>query len=183
MSNPLFDASILCQDILAQMPAGYEMRPLALEDYEKGYLTCLEQLAKVGPVTREQFIAQFTRMHRQGCSLVLVIEDVRSHTIVATGTLVIEQKFLRGCSSAGHIEDIVVDAQQRGTGFGARIIKQLMHMATVLGCYKVLLNCEERVIGFYERCGLSPCGVQMKRYLKGDKAQSFEACEASKPAS
>ncbi|KAI8052293.1 acyl-CoA N-acyltransferase [Syncephalis plumigaleata] len=147
------------------MPTGYEMRPLSVDDYEKGYLTCLEQLAEVGPITREQFT--FTKMRNQDCSLIIVIEDVRTHTIVATGTLVIEQKFLRGCSSAGHIEDIVVDAQQRGTGFGAR-------------CYKVLLNCEEHNVGFYERCGLSLCSVQMKRYIKKDKVQMYEVCTASK---
>ncbi|KAI9593507.1 acyl-CoA N-acyltransferase [Syncephalis fuscata] len=179
--SSLFDASILCADILAQMPTGFEMRPLAVEDYDKGYLVCLEQLAEVGKVTREQFTAQFNLMRRHGSTLVIVIEDVRIHKIVATGTLVIEQKFLRGCSSAGHIEDIVVDAQQRGTGFGARIIKQLTHMATVLGCYKLLLNCAEHNVGFYERCGLSLSSVQMKRYLKKDEALLSDIETTAKP--
>jgi hypothetical protein len=56
-------------------------------------------------------------------------------------------------------------------------------MATALGCYKVLLNCEEHNVGFYERCGLSLCSVQMKRYLKKDKVQTFEICTAPKSES
>jgi glucosamine-phosphate N-acetyltransferase len=59
-------------------------------------------------------------MQRQQCSYVTVIEDTRRARIVASGTLVVEYKFLRGCSHAGHIEDVVVDSEQRGTGLGAR---------------------------------------------------------------
>ena len=39
---------------------------------------------------------------------------------MATGTLLVELKFHRGCGSVGHIEDVVVDAAHRGSKLGLR---------------------------------------------------------------
>ncbi|RKP09649.1 glucosamine 6-phosphate N-acetyltransferase, partial [Thamnocephalis sphaerospora] len=160
----MFEASLLGTAVLSRLPDGYHMRPLSADDYDKGYLACLEQLATVGDVSRRQFADQFELMRRQGSSYVVVIEDTRTQRIVASGTLVVEYKFLRGCAHAGHIEDIVVDSQQRGTGLGVRMIEQLKALASTLGCYKLILNCSERNAGFYERCGLRRHDIQMKLY-------------------
>ncbi len=59
---------------------------------------------------------------------VCVIEEEATRRIVASGTLVVEQKFIRQCGKVqplfdclrkvGHIEDIVVHDSQRGKNFG-----------------------------------------------------------------
>jgi glucosamine-phosphate N-acetyltransferase len=46
------------------------------------------------------------------------VEIEEGGRIIATGTLLLERKFARGCGLCGHIEDIVVDAGQRGKGMG-----------------------------------------------------------------
>ena len=53
-------------------------------------------------------------------SIVVGIADRTSGTIIATGTLLVELKFYRGCGCVGHIEDVVVDAAYRGAGLGLR---------------------------------------------------------------
>jgi hypothetical protein len=52
-----FSASLLSSEI--PVPDGYQMRPLAAADFEKGYLDCLAQLTTVGNVTRAQFTGEF----------------------------------------------------------------------------------------------------------------------------
>ena len=40
---------------------------------------------------------------------IFVVEETKEKKIVATATLLLEKKFIRGCGVAGHVEDVVVD--------------------------------------------------------------------------
>lgn len=44
-----------------------------------------------------------------------------------------------------------------------RLIDELVRVARQQGCYKVILDCAEHNIPFYEKCGLSRKEVQMVR--------------------
>jgi GNAT superfamily N-acetyltransferase len=57
------------------------------------------------------------------------IADMDKKQIIATATLVVELKFIRGCSKCGHIEDVVVDSTYRGLRLGLRVIEALMTAA------------------------------------------------------
>ena len=47
-----------------------------------------------------------------------VVEDINTERVVASCTLAVEKKFIRGCSSRGRIEDVVVDEGYRGRQLG-----------------------------------------------------------------
>ena len=51
---------------------------------------------------------------------IFVVEETGKKKIVATATLILEKKFIRGCGLAGHIEDVVVDESVRGQKLGLR---------------------------------------------------------------
>ena len=53
---------------------------------------------------------------------VIVVIDRSKDIVVGAGALVIEQKFIRNCNKAGHIEDICVLKAYRGKKLGFRII-------------------------------------------------------------
>lgn len=91
------------------------VRQLETADFDKGFLGLLGQLTSVGTVTKENFLERLVDI-RAGPEYVFVVEE--NGKIVATGTLLVERKFARGCGLCGHIEDIVVDAGQRGRGMG-----------------------------------------------------------------
>lgn len=91
--------------------------------------------------------------------------DTATHAIVAAATLLIERKFIRGAALCGHVEDVVVDAAARGRGLGARVVAALFSAAREAGCYKIILDCSEDNVPFYERCGLARKEVQMVAYL------------------
>ena len=65
------------------------------------------------------------------------------------------------------MEDIVVGGDMRGQGLGQRLIKVLKEIAWANGCYKIILDCQESKVSFYENCGFERRGVQMAVYKKG----------------
>ena len=65
----------------------------------------------------------------------------------------------------GHIEDVVVDTTYRGYGLGKKIIGVLVDHAKKMGCYKVILDCSNKNVGFYEKCGFVQHEVEMRLYL------------------
>lgn len=90
--------------------------------------------------------------------------------VVACGTLVMERKFIHQCGSLAHIEDIVVDQTQRGSGLGRLIIEQLKYLAFKAGCYKITLDCDSKNELFYSKCEFEMKGLQMCIYYRDDPA-------------
>jgi len=74
---------------------------------------------------------------------VISIVDRATDKIVATGSLFIERKFLRGLGSVGHIEDIAVSKDMQGKKLGLRVIQTLVAISEKVGCYKTILNCSD----------------------------------------
>ncbi|KAG0323934.1 Glucosamine-phosphate N-acetyltransferase-like protein [Podila horticola] len=165
-TQALFSPELISATVQSQLPEGYLMRPLEITDYNKGFYDCLAGLTVVGKVSESSFQETFAAMLRaETVYHIVVIEDLHESRIVATGTLIVEQKFLRGCGKAGHIEDIVVHDSQRGKKFGIRLIDQLKHIGTAIGCYKLLLTCSETNEPFYEKSGFLRKDLHMAQYL------------------
>jgi glucosamine-phosphate N-acetyltransferase len=96
---------------------------------------------------------------------IVVIEDTNTSKIIGTASCLVERKFIRGCGKAAHIEDVVVDSGYRGLKLGARLVEALIEAAKEMGCYKVILDCAESNVKFYEKSGLSRKEVQMVKYF------------------
>ena len=92
------------------------------------------------------------------------IVGLYENKIVAYGSIVIENK-IRG-DIAGHIEDIVVDTTVRGRMVGVKLVKELVNIGKSMGCYRITLFCDEKLIKFYERNGFKVNNVMMKCFLE-----------------
>ncbi|XP_011707245.1 PREDICTED: probable glucosamine 6-phosphate N-acetyltransferase [Wasmannia auropunctata] len=148
----LFNPTIL--DRLPISPvAGLLIRPLKSTDYDKGFLVLLSQLTDVGNVTKEQFLNRFYSMKSAGGYYVVVIEDVISGKVIACATLVLEQKFIHNCSLRGRMEDVVVNKNYRGKSLGKLVITIVVQLARYFHCYKLSLDCADRLVPFYENIG------------------------------
>uniref|UniRef100_A0A7S0YRJ5 Glucosamine 6-phosphate N-acetyltransferase n=1 Tax=Polytomella parva TaxID=51329 RepID=A0A7S0YRJ5_9CHLO len=142
----------------------YAIRLLDTSDYEKGYLKLLSQLTTVGDISEETFKARVEEMRSMKSYFIHVIEDTEKEKIIGTASLIIELKFIHGCSKIGHIEDVVVDSTYRGLKLGQKLIDSLVERSRAEGCYKTILDCAESNSGFYEKCGFKKKEIQMVQY-------------------
>lgn len=90
--HDLFPNDMICPDVRASLPADYSIRPLRKSDYDSGFLETLTELSEVGDLSRHEFDKGFDIMKQAGIYYILVICDNTIDKVVATGTLVIEQK-------------------------------------------------------------------------------------------
>lgn len=126
----------------------------------------MPQLTKLyAQFTRVSKITDFNRvfnMIKDNSIIILLVDDVK---LIGTGKLLIEHKLYSDSSCVGHIEDIVVDDNYRGLGYGQLIVKTLIEEAYRRDCYKVVLDCRDELIPFYESCGLIRKGSFMGLYF------------------
>lgn len=142
------------------LPVGWSSRPIAASDFESGALTLLSQLTHVGVVDRATFEQQIASM--AACGIVTLVVCDTSGTVRGMASLLVEPKLIHGCGKVGHIEDVVVDAACRGQRLGEWLIAELCRVAARSGCYKTILDCDDKNAGFYEKCGFKRKGVEMR---------------------
>ncbi|XP_030370589.1 probable glucosamine 6-phosphate N-acetyltransferase [Scaptodrosophila lebanonensis] len=130
-----------------------KVRPLKDTDFDRGFLQLLSQLTTVGNVSRTQFLTRFSQMKASGDYFVTVIEDTRKNEIIGAASLVIERKFIHNCSVRGRLEDVVVNDTYRGKQLGKLIVVTVSLLAEHLGCYKMSLDCKDKLIKFYKSLG------------------------------
>eukprot|EP00053_Salpingoeca_punica_P011039 m.98933 g.98933 ORF g.98933 m.98933 type:complete len:415 (+) comp15568_c0_seq2:186-1430(+) len=150
LNKPLLEAALRTRTTAD----GLTIRALQEGDYDRKFLELLSQLTVVGDVSREVFLKRLHTAQRLCNPLVIVVEDEEKR-LVASGSVLIEPKFSHGMGFAGHIEDVVVDKNIRGRGLGKLIVQELTQISFAAGCYKVILDCSEENMPFYEKCGFS----------------------------
>mmetsp|Transcript_36775 Transcript_36775/g.57510 ORF Transcript_36775/g.57510 Transcript_36775/m.57510 type:complete len:118 (+) Transcript_36775:288-641(+) len=110
-------------------------------------------------------------MRDSKCYYTVVAEYLPQKKIVATATLMVEYKFMRGGHLAGHIEDVVVDSSLRGRQLGVKLMQALQSVGRDLGCYKIILDCSQDNVKFYERCGFKHKEEQMAIYFPENESR------------
>lgn len=137
------------------------VRPLQIEDFQNGFLESLSNLhdPKLSPDA-----ALLIWRNMASNILVYVAED--DGKIVGCATLLVEEKFLHGGCKAAHVEDVATHKDHQGKGIGSLLQKHLIEEAKRLDCYKILLDCKENLIPFYEKFGYKESDKHMRLNLK-----------------
>ncbi|HEY6883586.1 MAG TPA: GNAT family N-acetyltransferase, partial [Nitrososphaeraceae archaeon] len=85
---------------------------------------------------------------------IFVAEDYENNKIAGTTTLLVEPKFINKGMRVGYIEDVSVRKGYEGLGIGSRLVNYVTTDAiSVEHCKKVLLDCSESTMPFYEKLG------------------------------
>jgi len=142
-----------------------KMRLLQRDDYDKGYIPLLTQLTKVGDVTKEAFEKRFDEMAKDPhFYTIIVYEHIPTKKVVGNGMIFFEMKFARSCGTAGHVEDIIVDAPMKNQGWEVKLMDALAKIGEREGVYKMVLDCFESDVAFYETCEYKRYEIHMAWY-------------------
>ena len=143
----------------------YYFRNLSIEDYNSNYFDLLNQLSnsidknKMDFTTWTNFINNLDLSHQ-----IIVMICKNTNKIIASGTILFETKIIHNFGIIAHIEDIVIDEEKRGFHLGLKLIKHLIDISRDKKVYKIILDCSDHNIGFYEKCGFIKKGCQMAIY-------------------
>ena len=107
---------------------------------------------------------QFNKIFKDVCesSQIWLLINSETRTIVGTGTIIYETKFIHNGGIVAHIEDIIIKSSEKGKGYGKLLLEHLIFKSKEKKCYKIILNCSSEVSKFYEKCGFTQKNFQME---------------------
>jgi glucosamine-phosphate N-acetyltransferase len=131
------------------------------------HLSLLSELSIVTELDNNLYLEHVEKISNMGTIIVCYIGTPLSENfdIIASGTIIIEPKFIRGGKNVGHIEDIVVKSTYRGRHLSKDILNILKNISRENNCYKVILDCSEEVKKVYNSSGFEENGIQMGLYF------------------
>jgi glucosamine-phosphate N-acetyltransferase len=131
------------------------------------HLSLLSELSIVTELDNNLYLEHVEKISNMGTIIVCYIGTPLSENfdIIASGTIIIEPKFIRGGKNVGHIEDVVVKSTYRGRHLSKDILNILKNISRENNCYKVILDCSEEVKKVYNSSGFEENGIQMGLYF------------------
>jgi glucosamine-phosphate N-acetyltransferase len=141
--------------------------PDNIDIIKEKYLNLLSELTITSDLDTTIFYQKIILINQMGCIIVAYIDNPSSDKfkIIASGTIIIEPKIIRGCKNVGHVEDIVVSQEYRGNVICNDILEMLKTIAREKDCYKVILDCFESFKGVYSKTKFKESGIQMSLYM------------------
>lgn len=134
-----------------------------IEDMKDSFLTTLSNLKETGDLDEQKAKNILSKIISQDGHVLVAID--KQHGIVGATTLLVEQKFIRQGAKAGHIEDVATRKGFEGKGIAKTILQESIKLAKDLGCYKIVLDCDDELVPFYQKLGFSEDGRFMRLYL------------------
>jgi glucosamine-phosphate N-acetyltransferase len=138
------------------------------EDLDLGFLETLDNLipgtSQLDRSTAESIVKEIERNPFHRIFIVYAIEDNKDggdvidakKVVVGTTTLLVEPKFIFGGGRVGHIEDVCVRKDFQGLGIGGWLVNHATMVAeSIMGCIKLVLDCSDETMPFYESLGYS----------------------------
>ena len=136
------------------------IRKIIESDLENGFLESLDNLRQTSNLEQNSVRNILKKILENENHIIHVAE--LNGKIVGSTTLLIEQKFIHEGGFVGHIEDVVVNKEFEGQGVGIKLVLSLLEVAKERKCYKTILNCEDKLIPFYEKIGFKQKSTEMR---------------------
>jgi glucosamine-phosphate N-acetyltransferase len=141
------------------------IRLLEASDYHKGFFEVLSQLTSAQKPSECAFISRLSEMSKRSCETVYVVEHLPSHKIIGTISILIELKFIHNLSKVCHVEDFVIDVHYRNRHVGSTLLQMAIQYARDEQCYKLILDCADELMCFYEKFGFKKKANSMQLYF------------------
>jgi glucosamine-phosphate N-acetyltransferase len=141
-----------------------KIRKIKCKDYHKDCLNLLSQHYDINPSLFDYYIfKKYIKQQRKNNYHIFVAEY--KNIIVGMITCFIETKLIHNFGKVAHIEDLIVRDNYRGYSVGTNLVKTCIHHAYVNNCYKIILDCEDKNVKFYEKLKFTRNGSYMTHYF------------------
>ena len=114
-----------------------------------GFIKTLDNLSSTGNLDLKKAKKILLKINSQNGHTYIAKRD--NGEIIGATSLLIEQKFIHYGGKVGHIEDVCVRKEYEGKGIGNALVKKAIEYSKKSGCYKVILDCKDNLIPFYEK--------------------------------
>jgi glucosamine-phosphate N-acetyltransferase len=140
------------------------IREIQQADLEKGFFQTLSNLSVLGRIGDDIEHAEKILQEIKSYPLYKIFVAVKNDDteIIGSITLLIEQKFIHDGGKSGHIEDVVTRREYEGMGVGSALVSAALAFAKEKNCYKVILDCSEKNVPFYEKNGFRRNEISMR---------------------
>ncbi len=139
----------------------YQIKKLKKKYITPGFFTTLAHLSDSTVSDTEKGLKQFKRIKQNKNHHVFVAIDKENGEVIGATTVFVEPKFIHDCGWLAHVEDVVVRPGFEGRGIGRALMEQAIKTAKKAGCYRILLDCSDHNIPFYEKLGFHSRGNEM----------------------
>jgi len=131
------------------------MSILKMEDLEE-YMALMYEFSNY----KKDITVEYFNEYIQRPDIKIVVVRLKNK-IIGAGTIFKLEKMHN--NPVGQIEDVIISENYRGHGLGKEIVNDLVKIGLEdFKCYKVVLNCLDKNIKFYEKCGFNISGAQMR---------------------
>lgn len=153
--------------MLSNMKVGFTVRRIEEDDLRNGFFQTLSNLTEVGEISNDLEKAKGIFHKIKSNSLYNILVAVKDDgEIIGAATLLLEQKFIHDGGKVGHIEDIVTKKGYERMGVGSTLVQASVELARKNNCYKVILDCAEKNVVFFEKVGFRRHGILMRYDIK-----------------
>lgn len=128
-------------------------------DFYNGYLELMYEFSNY---EKEVSFEDFNKyIDSDKIKIIVIYDKQNSYKIIGAGTIFKLEKLHN--KPVAQIEDIIITEKYRKYGLGKLLVDKLVNVGiNEYKCYKVILNCLDKNIGFYEKCDFFISGVQMR---------------------
>lgn len=131
-----------------------------LPDKKNEIIDLLSQLSYTNYINNKQFSEFISNKPQE--HLIYICKNIEKDKLVGMITIFIERKLIHNLGKVAHIEDLVVDKDEQGKNIAQTLINKCIEYAKNENCYKIILNCNENLIKFYEKNNFYNSGYQMR---------------------
>lgn len=134
-----------------------------LQSHSNGFFATLRNLTQAEDISLEKSQEILKQMNAQWTHIFVAIHE--DGNIVGSTSIMIEQKFIRSWALAAHVEDVVTREWYQWQGIASALMNHVVQIAKEKKCYKIILDCDENLIWYYEKFWFTHKGAYMNQYL------------------
>lgn len=134
-----------------------------IENYS-GLFETLKHLTSAPELSKERTKELIKKMRLQNIFVYVALFEEKKE-IIGAASILVEQKLIHGGKKVGHIEDVSTNKKYIGKGIGRELIKRCVEKGREENCYKIILDCEEKLVPFYEKLEFHCEGSYMRLNL------------------